>query len=192
MATVEFKIFSLAEKVGLPGGVLVLRPKASEMFEISITEQINHGDVIVCDFSKITDCSSSFVDEFVLGWQRKLRDVSNTIMILKNLQEDVRFTIESTLAQRNRISKEQFILIERTGDQYALIGDKIEKNVKDCFSLMASGKRLTARFISDSLGVELNSAGNRLKKLYDLQLAQRQEQNTEQGGKFEYFLPALT
>ena len=47
------------------------------------------------------------------------------------------------------------------------------------------------RLIADRFGVELNSAGNRLKKIYDAHLAQRIEQSIENGGKFEYYLPKI-
>ena len=45
--------------------------------------------------------------------------------------------------------------------------------------------------IADRFGVELNSAGNRLKKIYDARLALRLEQSIDNGGKFEYYLPKI-
>ena len=63
------------------------------------------------------------------------------------------------------------------------------KNVLQIFSYVAEGKHITARTVADELGLELNSAGNRLKKLYDAHLTLRLEQSAESGGKFEYFLP---
>ena len=185
----ELDVASLAQRVDLTDGVLVLRNKAAEMFELSKADAglLTYGDVLICNLAGITDCSSSFVDEFILGWQRRIRELENTMMVLKNLCDDVRYTIESTLS----ISKDHLVLIFWNVDHYEILGNKIEKNVLETFSLMTDGAKITVRTIADSLGIELNSAGNRLKKLFDAHIAMRQEQGPEMGGKFEYFLPKL-
>lgn len=183
----------LAKEVGLTDGVLVLRPNAVKMLELSkdAIGSVLHGDVLVCDFAGILDCSSSFVDEFVVGWQRIVNQTENSLLILINFNSDVRYTIEAALNQRNRISGENLCLIAQTDGQYEVIGSKIEKNVLQVFDLLTDGSHVTARLIADRFNIELNSAGNRLKKLFDAHLAFRSEQSVDAGGKYEYYIPKI-
>ncbi len=189
----EIPVASLAVEVGLSDGILVLRPKAAEMLDLSkkTIGSVLYGDILVCNFAGIVDCSSSFVDEFVVGWQRIVSQAENAMLILINFNPDVRYTIEAALNQRNRISHENLCLIAQTDDQYEVLGRKIEKNVLQVFDLLANGSHVTARLIADRFGIELNSAGNRLKKLFDAHMALRSEQSVDAGGKYEYYIPKV-
>lgn len=191
MATKKLSVASLASRVKLSDGILAFRSKAAEMFALSKTEvgELLPGDILLCSFKEIVDCSSSFVDEFILNWYRVIRHIDNVLMILNDMNEDVKFTTESAVIQRNRISKDNIVLLVKESSNYVILGDKLEKNVLQIFSYVAEGKHITARTVADELGLELNSAGNRLKKLYDAHLTLRLEQSAESGGKFEYFLP---
>lgn len=191
LATKMLSVASLASRVRLSDGILAFRSKATEMFALSKTEvgDLLPGDVLLCSLKGIVDCSSSFVDEFILNWYRVIRNIDNALLILIDMNEDVKYTTESAVIQRNRISKENIVLLAKESNQYVILGDRLEKNVLQIFSYVAEGKHITARGIAEVLGLELNSAGNRLKKLYDAHLAMRLEQSAESGGKFEYFLP---
>lgn len=189
----EIPVASLAKQVGLTDGILVLRPKAIEMLELSkkAIGSVFYGDALVCNFAGIIDCSSSFVDEFVVGWQRIVNQTENALLILINFNPDVQYTIEAALNQRNRISHENLCLIVQINDRYKALGSKVEKNVLQVFDLLADGSHVTARLIADRFNIELNSAGNRLKKLFDAHMAFRSEQSVDAGGKYEYYIPKL-
>lgn len=193
MAKRVIPVTSWAKMVGLNDGVLVLRPKAAQMFELSKTKigQILYGDVVECDLNGVLDCSSSFVDEFIIGWQRIVNQVENAMLILVNATSDVQYTIEAALNQRNKLSNESIVLVIYSENGYEALGNRIEKNVREVFALLAEGSRITARLIADKFGLELNSAGNRLKKLYDAHMVMRSEQGIDAGGKFEYYIPKL-
>lgn len=189
----KLDVASLSNQVGLNDGVLVLRPMAKKMLEISKLEVGNliSDDILICDLQKIFDCSSSFVDEFVLAWQRVISELKNTMLILINMNEDVQYTVEAALNQRNRISNESLSLVAYTEDRFTVLGNKLEKNTLQVFELVADGAHITAREVAERFDLELNSAGNRLKKLYDAHVVMRAEQSADAGGKFEYFIPAI-
>ena len=193
MSTKLLDIASLSKTVGLNDGVLVLRPAARKMFEISqtIAKKIISDDVIVCDLQGIADCSSSFVDEFIIGWQRSICMMRNIMFVLINMNEDVQYTVEAALNQRNRISNESLSLVVYENGHFSVLGNKLEKNALQVFELMAEGKHITAREVADRFGLELNSAGNRLKKLFDAHVVMRAEQSADVGGKFEYYIPDI-
>lgn len=193
MAKKEILVTSLAKQVGLNDGILVLRPKAAQMLQLSQAEMnpILHGDVALCDLTGVLDCSSSFVDEFIIGWQRIVNQTENTMLILTNANQDVRYTIEAALNQRNKLSHESIALVLYTDCGYEILGNKVEKNVLQVFSLLAEGAHITARLIADKFELELNSAGNRLKKLYDAHMVMRLERSADAGGKYEYYIPTM-
>lgn len=189
----ELLVTSWAKRVDLTDGVLVFRPKAAQMLELSKNEmgQILYGDVLECNLAGVLDCSSSFVDEFIIGWQRIVNQVENAMLILVNATSDVRYTIEAALNQRNKLSNESIALVIYSDKGYEVLGNKVEKNVREVFALLAEGSHITARLIADRFNLELNSAGNRLKKLFDAHMAMRLEQSIDAGGKYEYYIPTL-
>lgn len=193
MAKKELLVTSWAKQVGLTDGVLVFRPKAIQMLELSQNGmgQILYGDVVKCNLAGVLDCSSSFVDEFIIGWQRIVNQVENSMLILTNVTSDVRYTIEAALNQRNKLSNESIVLVIQSDRSYEVLGNKVEKNVRDVFDLLSEGSHITARLIADRFSLELNSAGNRLKKLYDAHMAMRIEQSIDAGGKYEYYIPTI-
>lgn len=189
----KLDVASLSQRVDLRDGVLVLRPVARKMFELSqvaIGDLIS-DDIVICDLKDIVDCSSSFVDEFLLTWQRSICELKNTMMILTNMSEDVQYTVESALNQRNRISNENLTLINYVSSHFEVLGNKLEKNTRQVFELVSDGSHISAREVAERFGLELNSAGNRLKKLYDAHAVIRIEQSADAGGKFEYYIPNI-
>ena len=193
MAKKELLVTSWAKQVDLTDGVLVFRPKATQMLELSQNGmgQLLYGDVVECNLAGVLDCSSSFVDEFIIGWQRIINQVENAMLILTNVTSDVRYTIEAALNQRNKLSNEGIVLVIQSDRGYEVLGNKVEKNVRDVFDLLSEGSHITARLIADRFNLELNSAGNRLKKLYDAHMAMRIEQSIDAGGKYEYYIPTI-
>ena len=189
----KLDVASLSRQVNLMDGVLVLRPIAKKMFELSQAALGNliSDDIVICDLKDIVDCSSSFVDEFLLSWQRTICELKNTMMILTNMSEDVQYTVESALNQRNRISNENLTLVNYIGGHFEVLGNKLEKNTRQVFELVSDGSHISAREVAEWFGLELNSAGNRLKQLYDAHAVIRIEQSADAGGKFEYYIPSI-
>ena len=185
-------VSALANHIGL-GKVLMTRPLAAKMFELSVEEYGKPlaGDICVCDMAGIDDCSGSFVDEFVHRWCYLVKEKDNALFILRNLTDDVLYTVNSALSHRNRLSNDSLVILRYCGNGYHLVGDRIENNVREVFDMLATGERVTVRMVADRFDVGLNSAGNRLKKIHDAHLAIRNEQSAENGGKFEYYLPVI-
>ena len=107
------------------------------------------------------------------------------------MNEDVLYTVEAALNQRNRISKENLSLLAYLNKKLIILGNKIEKNSLQVFERILDEEYVTAREVAEVFNLELNSAGNRLKKLYDAHVVMRIEQSADLGGKFKYFIPHL-
>ena len=107
------------------------------------------------------------------------------------MSEDVQYTVESALNQRNRISNENLTLVNYIGGHFEVLGNKLEKNTRQVFELVSEGSHISVREVAERFDLELNSAGNRLKKLYDAHAVIRIEQSADAGGKFEYYIPSI-
>lgn len=183
-------VMKISKQVGLED-VLVSRPKAREMYGIALSQigQLISDDVVYCDFSDITACSSSFADEFVLNIQKQILDVENTLMVIKNVVPDVLYDINAALRLRNEKDSLKLLLLSYNNKEYDVEGDKLEPNLKEVFLMLKSSEQITARDIAQRLDVEINNASNRLKKLHVLHLALRREVDTETGLRHAYYLP---
>lgn len=192
MSVKLISVSALAKRIGL-SKVLMTRPLATKMFEISIEEYGAPlaGDICICDMAGIDDCSGSFVDEFVHRWCYLVKEKDNALFVLRNLSDDVLYTVDSALSHRNRLSDDSLVILRYGSNGYHLVGDRVENNVREVFDMLATGEHVTVRMVADRFAVGLNSAGNRLKKIYDAHLAIRNEQSAENGGKFEYYLPDI-
>lgn len=184
------EVQKISKQVGLED-VLISRPKAREMYELAILQikQLMLEDVVVCDFSGITACSSSFADEFVLNIQKQILGVENTLLLIKNVAPDVLYDINAALRLRNEKDSLKLLLLSHNDNEYSVEGDKLEPNLREVFSVIKSSEQTTARDISRRFDIELNNASNRLKKLYVLHLALRREVSTETGLRHAYYLP---
>lgn len=192
MGTKIISVSELAKQVEL-SNVLYLRPNAKTMFDNSIDQFGTplQGDVFVCDLTGIEDCSGSFVDEFIHNWIRLIRGTENTVFVITGMSEDVSYTVASALNLRNKLNKDSMAILSLENGKYSLIGDKIEKNMREVFNFITTHKKVTVRMVAEEFTLELNGASNRLKKLYDSRLVMREEQTIENGGKYEYFLPQI-
>ena len=84
-----------------------------------------------------------------MAWQRVICELKNTMMILINMNEDVQYTVEAALNQRNRISNESLSLIAYFEDRFTVLGNKLEKNTLQVFELVADGAHITAREVAE-------------------------------------------
>lgn len=184
-------LWELAKVVHLDD-TLFYRPNAVIMFNkaTEILGGIGPGTVILCDFEGIKMCDVSFVDEFIINMQLTVQKMNSVMMILMNCCEDVMTNIEAALTWRNQKSNSRTTLLYFSEGKYLILG-KIEKSLNQTFqAIVARPGKVTARDIADMFGLpEINSASNRLKKLYDASLLCRSAD--ESGWQQEYFIPAF-
>lgn len=180
----------LAGKIGLDD-MLIYRPKAKDMLDLVTQdiEKLEPGTIVKLDFQEIKLCDVSFADGFVISLQLLVQKIEGVMMELVNCCEDVLANIEATLNWRNQKSQTRTTLLyqDSTG-QYTIFG-KPEKSLSETFyAVIEMAGKVTARDISQKFApMELNSANNRLKKLYDSRLLCRE--TDESGWQQYYFIP---
>jgi hypothetical protein len=172
--------------------VLTFRPIAKQMYEkvVSRLEDYISSNVIECCFEKIRSCDVSFVDEFIIGLQKLVKEKTDVILVLTEVSEECMDNIKAALLLRNKKDKTQLSILNKYNDEYTIIGD-IEKNLLETFELVKVNTSITARTVAEHFNVEINSASNKLKKLFDARLILREEIIDEIGRQHVYFLPKI-
>lgn len=182
-------VHELAKKIGLDD-ILVFRPSGKQAKEI-IFERINcanSGIVIEINFKNIKSCDVSFVDEIIIEVQKYIINRDKLICITEVERQEIIENLEAALAFRYRKKKDNVQVLQKVQNNYSILG-KIEENLKDTFELLTKSISITARDVAEAFGIEINSASNRLKKLFNLGLVLRDEIVDTSGRLHNYYLP---
>jgi len=169
---------------------LALRPVAKSIYYqvLNDIKKVSSGDIINCIFAGIEMCDVSFADEFIINLQKLVMSVDNALLRIMDANDYVQENLEGALAIRNKKDRTKICLLIFSNNNYTILGD-IEKNLKETFSVIIANYQITAREIAQKYDIEINSASNRLKKLFDLCLLQRKESIDEMGRQHLYYLP---
>lgn len=157
-----------------------VRRKTIEMFE----DYFKSGEKVILDCSEIEDMSPSFLEQFFLSEDGLIRHLikKNVVLILDNVCEDLEHSIRTSFIGVE--GKNSIIIIK--DNEYHLISYKDEKQVKT-FEVVKKAP-ITARELADLEGIEINSASNRLYRLYKNGLAFRSEKVESDGKSYLYYL----
>jgi len=169
---------------------LALRPVAKSIYNrvMNDLQEIYQDDVINCIFDGIEMCDVSFADEFIINLYKVILGINNSLLRIMNINEYVLENIEGALALRNKKDHVKLCLLSFTNGEYSIIGE-VEKNLSETFLLITITNQITAREVAQKFDIEINSASNRLKKLFNLRLLQRMESIDETGRQHIYYLP---
>ncbi|MBE0338712.1 helix-turn-helix transcriptional regulator [Paenibacillus sp. 23TSA30-6] len=199
--TLDIVILDISKELKLSsGGVLSYRPDGKKIKERIIAEISNSKDFcyINLNFKGIEICDISVVDEVVLEIMLHLRNNrTNSVIYLSNIYDYVYDNIEAAqLLKEKKLSlqaKEKIklpLLVYNQIKGLEILGD-VETVLEEAFDIIKSNRVVTAREISGLKGIAINSASNRLKKLYDYGLVFRNSSYDESGKYYEYILPVI-
>ena len=171
---------------------LFYRPKAIEMYEQlvhNMLRDLKGGTIIDCSFEEIDGCDASFADAFVIKLQRYVEDFNNVVLRLSNCNEFVLENLRAALLLRNEMDKTKTNILYYDETYKFLI--KQEANLQTTFDYIQKHGETSARDLAEEFELEINSASNRLKKLYDSNKVFRREIKDEKGRQHIYFIKLL-
>lgn len=151
----------------------------------NILSEINTGGVLVLDFTAVRVMDSSFAGGSVIRLLRELVEDKHgdKYIVLTHTTDSTEYNLNMTI--RGHGLKLGLQVIDPSG-QHRLFG-QIEPNLDDTLALVNKRQTLTARDLADfQPGMAINTASNRLKKLFDLRLILRTEETTETGRQHVY------
>jgi hypothetical protein len=184
-----YEMKQLETLIGLSDGLFILRAKGQEAYPILEAQlrDIPEGEALVLDFSGSQLVDVSFTDETIirLGQAIANNQFGQRRLLLKGLPPDA--IVNITRAVDGQKLKLAFILLHDSG-KWEIIG-RVEPSLREVLEMLSTRDRLTAPELAQELDLALNSANNRLKRLNDQGLIQREYEVSEKGLLYYYYFP---
>lgn len=177
----------LATELELPSRFFVTREKGEQAFPrltAALSEVPEEGSLIL-QFPAGQVMDVSFADEAVIQLGQAIVDgkYGRRRLLLAGLTQDSVDNINAAIRlQRLKLA---FLAIN-PGGQWQVVGH-LEDNLQETLTMVAQRPSLTAPELADELDLALNSANNRLKRLYDLHLIRREYEVSEKGLLYIYY-----
>jgi DNA-binding transcriptional ArsR family regulator len=181
----------IATRIGIGGEHLVTRPLGKRYwpyFEKWMSECGTSRCIL--DFENVELVDSSFADE-VLGTvaaERAQHVLAWPCVLLRNLNSVSRENLDMALLSRPIRQpglRNCALPILLDSGEIELAG-KAEEHVRQSFGALHQYGQLTARELADHDGLEISAASTRLKVLFNLGLACREETRDERGRLYVY------
>jgi hypothetical protein len=184
---VRYNMAVLAQQVGIKGQHYLTRDKGEKAYEVlkNEIEAIPEGQSLVLVFPSKQLVDSSFADESVvrLGEQILKNMYGDRCIILEELTRDSIKNFKAVLKLRG--IKLPFLAVQSTGD-WEVLGN-LEESLLQTLELVHSNRRLTASDLVSNLGLAVNTASTRLKRLHNLHLVRREYEVSEKGLQYIYY-----
>jgi DNA-binding transcriptional ArsR family regulator len=147
-------------------------------------QEIPEGQALLLVFPPNQRMDASFADQTILQLTEGLiaGAFGERGLLLEGLAEDAVFSLNAAISLRDL--KLAVLQMEPVGT-WQYIGH-LEPTLEETLKLVASEGRLTAPRLAELLGLAINTASNRLKRLYDQHLVRREFEVSEKGLQYIY------
>jgi DNA-binding transcriptional ArsR family regulator len=178
-----FREFNIANP-----SLLITREKGQKVysaFQHRFAGKDNLEGPIIIEFPENQLMDVSFADEVVIRIGEEIRKGKygeGQGMILQGLGED---SIQNLNAAVNLQKLKTAFLVLKPSGEWECVGH-LEQNLRNTLDLLYAQKQLTAQSLVRQLGLAINTASTRLKRLYDLHLIKRDFEITENGLQYIY------
>ena len=181
------EMVQLGLDLGLPERLFLLRERGEQayhMLKVQLQE-VPENQPLVLVFPPEQLVDASFADESIirLGEEIIAGSFGERCILLQGLTEDSIKNINAVISLRRL--KLAFLAVEPTGE-WECIGH-LEPNLREALKIIASRDRLTAPELAGLLELAVNTASNRLKRLYDQHLVWREYEVSEKGLQYIYY-----
>jgi hypothetical protein len=177
----------LAQRIGIRGRHYLSRDKGERAYEVlkGQLEATKEGESLVLVFPPEQLVDSSFADESVvrLGEQILKDCFGERCIILEGLTEDSITNFKAVL--RLRGIKLPFLAAESTG-KWQVLGN-LEDSLLETLRLVYRKRKLTAADMVSQVGLAVNTASTRLKRLHNVHLVRREHEVSEKGLQYIYY-----
>jgi hypothetical protein len=176
----------LATEVGLSSRYFLTREKGEQAYPLikSQLEALPEGQALLLAFPADQVMDVSFVDETLVRLMRELIEnaYGQRTILLGGLTEDSIQNIEAALhLQKLKIN---FWAVQPDGD-WRCIGP-LESKLQETLELVARRGHVTAPQLAKWRKIAINTASNRLKRLYDKRLLRREYEISQKGLQYIY------
>lgn len=183
----EIEINDLCQELQIPTNYLITRQLGEQVYRM-LYKQLNklpRGQAVKLIFPRDQLIDTSFADEAILRLEQEYIDekLGDGTLILQGLTDDSIHNINAAIYLQHL--KMAFLVTTPEGN-WNTIGS-LEQSLSETLKLIAENDRLTAPVLAQMLNLAINSASNRLKRLYDLRLVRREYEISENGLQYIYY-----
>ncbi|MCB0190669.1 MAG: winged helix-turn-helix transcriptional regulator [Anaerolineae bacterium] len=179
----------MQNEIGLTSGLFIMRSKGEKAYPIleMQLQSIPENEALVVCFPDDQLMDVSFADETIirLGEEIAANKFDQRRLLLKGLTPDSIVNIDRAI--RGQKLKLAFIHITSTG-KWEIIGH-LEPSLQEVLEMLANRERITAPELVQALDLALNTANNRLKRLFNQGLIQREYEVSDKGLLYYYRFP---
>jgi hypothetical protein len=184
----RFPMRALFDHLHIPGPDLLLREFGRQAFPLleHVLQDVPMGHALYLSFEGISVMDTSFADETVLKLALELvnQQYGDRFLILEYPSPATIDNLEGAIARR----KAKIAMLTHDERNTRFIGH-VEQNLQQAWQLVYDKGTLTARELANDLGLEINTASMRLRKLHEAHLIARTEEVTTSGRQHLYTLP---
>jgi len=178
---------TLGAQIGIRGRYYLTRDKGDEAYHL-IKEQLkvtSEGEALVLVFPSEQLVDSSFADESVvrLGEQIAKGMYGERSLLLEGLTEDSMKNFRAVLKLRG--IKLPLLTVWSTGE-WQVIGS-LEENLYETLRIVHQHEQMKASDLGSILGLAVNTASTRLKRLHNFHLVRREHEVSEKGLQYIYY-----
>lgn len=182
----HFDMAELGKKLNFKDSLFITRENGERAYPYLTQHitQLPEDKPLVLVFPPGQLLDASFVDECIVRLGEELMDgnFGHKAILLQGLTDNSIMNIKSVISLRQL--KLGLLVIEIDG-QWKWIGH-LESSLEEVLNLVSERHQLTAPELSDAMNLAINTASNRLKRLYDRHLVWREHEITDKGLQYIY------
>lgn len=182
-----YEMALLCSELDLPQWFFLTREKGEQAYRLlrAGLQEVSQGQPMVIAFPSDQLVDASFADESIVRLGEEIVDgqLGERCILLQGLTDDSIKNIEAVISLRRL--KLAFLTVEPTG-AWQCIG-QLEPSLRQTLEIIASRGHLTAPDLAKLTNLAINSASNRLKRLYDQRLVRREYEVSEKGLQYIYY-----
>ena len=173
-------------EAGLSDQLFILREKGEHVYHLLRLALQNTADgrplILVFPPHQLLD--ASFADESIVRLAQELvsGEFEHRCILLQGLGKDSLHNIASAISLQNL--KLALLAVEDSGE-WQCVG-RLEPSLRETLGMLARRGKLTAPELARLRGLAVNTASNRLKRLYDQRLVRREHEVSEKGLQYIY------
>lgn len=183
----RYDMAELAAELNLQPDFFLTREHGEQAYQRlkQMLEQLPEGDALLLIFPPGQLIDGSFADETIvrLGEELAGDQFGNRAILLQGLSDDSITNIEAVIGfQRLKLG---FLAVTPEG-QWQVIG-QLDPSLRKMLDLLAEQESLTAPELAEKYDLAINTASNRLKRLYDRRLVRREYEVSAKGLQYYYY-----
>lgn len=186
----KVELSELAAELDLSGKTLATRPIGEQFFQLAFEKLngIHAGDIIELSMKGVHATDTSFLDEYILGFQRLiLKEHPDALIFVSNVDTWVLENL-TRLIKSWQVDGERIPVLCYYNNGYEILG-KLEANLLEAFDICRTNSEVTARQLAEIKDLVLSTASTRLRKLYEFKVIYRREVIDSSGKQYIYSLP---